>query len=172
MKKLILLMIILVNAVFVSAQTYTPCLVYFNEVTATGDEKTVNILVWFDKVPKIPDYYYFDHKLGKKVKIKTIIKPYKKTALYSSLYFDIIAGDYGEIWIKCTELKDEFLLQDIKEMQSENIGEALAFELEEDTDKRNLTIITFPFERDFPFKYAETIVTKTFSITIIENKCR
>lgn len=173
MKRVFLLVsVLIICCLSVSAQTYRVRLLSYNEITISGVERIVKALVWFDVVPKIPVFTYFDPEVGKKINIKTTNNPYKGGQIYSFSGFDIVAGEYGMVWIKCTMNDEEFILQDIKELQSDYIGESLAFEVEMDIETRQFTLITYPFEEDFPFKYAETIITKTFDIATIDSKCR
>jgi len=154
------------------SQLYNMRIVSYNEVSTSGEERIINAMVWFKEVPVIPVYVYDDPDLERKVYIRTKISPYKGGAFYSFSNFDIVAGKYGEVLTKCTETDTTFILQNIQELQTENIGESLAFELDVNVEKKILTLVTYIFESEFPFKFPEDVVIKTFDIREFETKCR
>lgn len=144
------------------------CLIRYNEFDEKGREHIITSTAWLNEMPDIPDYTYFDKDLGKKVVIKTKIVAYKGESVAEIGKFKIKPGDYAKILLECPQGK-EIQLINIEKLLPEDSGKSLAFETK--TDDNQIIFICYPFESDFPFKFEEDIVSKTFTLAQLEKYC-
>lgn len=152
----------------VFAQEKDLCMIRYNEFDENGQEHFITSIAWLNEMPEIPDYIYFDKDLGKKVVIKTKITPYKGQAVASFKNFQVKPGEYAKIMLICPDSR-EIKLLNLEKLLPDNAGQSLAFEVK--TNDKQLIIYCYPFEMDFPFKFEEDIVNKTFTIEQLEKYC-
>jgi len=144
------------------------CLVKYNEFDEKGQEQDIVSLAWFNEVPVIPVYTYFDKDLSKKVTIKTHISPYRNEILATCGEFKIKAGEYAVVLVECPNNKT-ILLLDIQKFLPDFAGQNLAFEIKVQDNK--ISFYYYPFENDFPFKFEDDLSVKTFSLEELNKLC-
>jgi len=133
-----------------SAQKKESCYVKYNEFDEKGKEHEMLTIAWFDLLPEIPAYTYFDKDLGKKVVIKTTITAYKNEIVANLNDYKIKAGEYAVILLICPDNSEKQLLN-LEQLLPDYNGENLAFEVK--PGDNSLTFYCFVFENDFPFKF-------------------
>jgi|GEM_PF-2222671 len=167
-----ILFLLVIQCLFASdvfGQKKQTCLVKYNEYDNKGQQHNIIAIAWFDLLPEIPSYTYFDKDLGKTVVIKTTINAYKNDVIAQLGEYKIKAGNYAIIYVECPD-KKQIQLFNVEELLPDFKGENLAFEVK--PSEQSLTFYFYPFENDFPFKFEEDLIKKTILLTDLNNLCQ
>jgi hypothetical protein len=168
---IIILFLLLGISSYAQKENFKKCLLHYNEVNNRGVEQDVIAFGWFEELPFIPSYTYYDRDAKRKVTIKTRITPYENEDLADVKNMSILADSYGVLIGKCKQSDKEVEILDLKKLHADFIGASLALEIKLNPQKKTYTFESYPFEDEFPFKYEEDIVKTVFTIKELEKLC-
>ena len=160
--------LLLITNLRLYSQEKSAYLLRYNEINAKGEERIISTIAWQEEMAPIPDYVYYDKDLQKKVVVKTRMMMYNNEPLAEIDSLKVLGGNYASVKIECKNGKTAEIL-DLQKVLPEYAGDPLAFEVRAERDK--ISVLCFPFDSDFPFKFEEDIVTRVFTTEKLHQLC-